>query len=174
MMFFPYGFETRIAHHDLGTYRYTVVWLDEDIAADLPFDGQPRLRIVGEVADVPIEGAWQPSRGRWYLMLGKPLLKAAGKGVGDEVEVRFRLAPPDDVVLPEALERALDADPQARSAFELQTIGKQRALAHRVGSAKGAATIARRVAEVLDALAGRDVPTLSRLRLVVPDPVANP
>ena len=174
MMFYPYGFETRIAHHDLGTYRYTVVWLDADIAAELPFEGQSRLRIAGEVAEVPIEGAWQPSRGRWYLMLGKPLLKAAGKGVGDAVEVRFRLAPPDDLVLPEALERALDADPQARAAFELQTLGKRRALAHRVGSAKGAATVARRVTEILDALAGGDVPSLSRLRLVVPDPVANP
>ena len=174
MDFFPYGFETRIAHHDLGIYRYTVVWLDDDIAAELPFNDQPRLRIAGEVADVPIEGAWQPSRGRWYLMLGKPLLKAAGKGVGDAVEVRFRLAPPDDLVLPEALERALASAPAARAAFELQTVGKQRALAHRVGSAKGPDTIAKRVTEIVDALAGREVPTLSRLRLVVPDPVANP
>lgn len=174
MDFFPYGFETRIAHYDLGTYRYTVVWLDDDIAAELPFGDHSRLRITGEVADVPIEGAWQPSRGRWFLMLSKPLLKATGKGVGDEVDVRFRLAPPDDLTLPEALQRALDADPEARAAFELQTLGKQRALAHRVGSAKGPGTIAKRVTEILDALAGRDVPTLSRLRLVAPDPVANP
>ena len=52
MDFFPYGFETRIAHHDLGAYRYTVVWLDEEIATELPFEGQPRLRIAGEVAEV--------------------------------------------------------------------------------------------------------------------------
>lgn len=174
MDFYPYVFETQIVHHDLGTYRYTVVWLDDDIAADLPFDAQPRLRIAGEVAEVPVEGAWQPCRGRWYLMLGKPLLKAAEKGVGDRVEVRFRVIPADDLTVPEALERALDADPAARAAFELQTIGKQRALAHRIGSAKGADTIAKRVGEVLDALSGKDVPTLSRLRLVAPDPVANP
>jgi hypothetical protein len=167
-MIFPYVFETRIVTHDLGTYRYTVVFLDPAIAAELPLDGSPRLRIVGEVADVPMEGAWQPSRGRWYLMLGKPLLKAAGKGVGDEVEVRFRLAPPD-VAMPEALERALVANPGARAVFEDQTVGKRRALAHRVGSAKGAETVARRVAEVLDALEGRDVPSLARLRLVVPE-----
>jgi len=168
-MIFPYVFETRVVTHDLGTYRYTVIFLDPALAAQLPFDESPRLRIVGEVADVPMEGAWQPSRGRWYLMLGKPLLKAAGKGVGDEVEVRFRLAPPDDVALPEALERALEANPVARAVFEDQTVGKRRALAHRVGSAKGADTVARRVAEVLGALEGLDVPTLARLRLVVPE-----
>jgi len=174
MDWYPYSFETQIVHHDLGTYRYTVVFLDDTIAAGLPFDSQPRMRISGELADQPMEGAWQPSRGRWYLMLGKPLLKAAGKGVGDRVEVRFRVEPLDLLDVPAALARALNADPAARAAFELQTIGKQRALAHRVGSAKGTDTIARRVIEVLDALAGKDVPALSRLRLVVPDPVGNP
>lgn len=173
-MFFPHAFETEIVHHDLGTYRYTVVWLDDDIAAELPFGDQPRLRITGELADTPMEGAWQPSRGRWYLMLGKPLLKAAGKGVGDWVEVRFRVEDADALDMPEALVRALDANPTAQAAFALQTIGKQRALCHRIASAKGATTVAKRVGEVLDALSGKDVPTLSRLRLVVPDPVANP
>ena len=170
---YPHSFETRIVHHDLGTYRYTVVFLDDDIAAALPFEDQPRLRITGEVDDQPMEGAWQPSRGRWYLMLGKPLLKAVGKGVGDEVEVRFRVAPADEVALPPALSRALDVTPGARDAFARQTIGKQRALCHRIASAKGTKTVARRVVEVLDALAGRDVPTLARLRLVV-GPVGNP
>ena len=174
MDFFPYAFETRIAHHDLGPYRYTVVWLDDDIAAGLPFGGQPRLRISAEVADIPLEGAWQPAHGRWYLMLGRAFMKAAGRRAGDEVEVRFRLAPPDGLSLPEALERALDADPAARAAFELQTIGKRRALAHRVGSAKGADTVARRVVEILDALAGRNVPTLARLKLAVPATVVKP
>lgn len=174
MDWYPHSFETQIVHHDLGTYRYTVVFLDDDIAAALPFQDHPRLRISGELADQPMTGAWQSSRGRWYLMLGKPLLKAAGKDVGDWVEVRFRVEPADELDMPEALSRALDADPGARAGFELQTIGKQRALCHRVASAKGADTVMRRVNEVLDALAGREVPTLARLRLVVPDPVAKP
>jgi len=167
-------FEAQIVHHDLGTYRCTVVFLDEDIAATLPFDAEPRLRISGELADQPMQGAWQPGRAHWYLMLGKPLLKAAGKGVGDWVGGRFRVEPPDSVDLPEALSRALEADPAARAAFEVQTVGKQRALCRRIAAEKGPETIARRVTEVLDALAGQDVPTLTRLRLAVPDPVANP
>lgn len=173
-MWFPHVFETQIVHHDLGTYRYTVVFLDDEIASVLPFAEQPRLRISAEVAEVPMSGAWQPSRGRWYLMLGKPLLKAAGKQVGDGVEVRFRLEEPDTLELPETLSRALDADPAIRSAFELQTIGKQRALAHRIASAKTTATAMKRIAEVVDALSGKPVPTLARLRLVVPDTVVNP
>lgn len=171
---YPHSFEAQIVHHDLGTYRYTVVFLDDDIAADLLFETQPRLRIIGELADQPMTGAWQPSRGRWYLMLGKPLLKAAEKGVGDWVEVRFRVEAADALELPEALDRALRSDPAAQAAFDAQTIGKKRALCHRVGSAKAGKTITRRVTEVMDALAGKDVPTLSRLRLTPPDTVANP
>ncbi len=173
-MWYPYTFEAQIVHHDLGTYRYTVVFLDDEIAASLPFHDQPRLRISGELADVPLKGAWQPSRGRWYLMLGKPLLKAANKGVGDTVEVRFRLEDPDILDMPAALSAALDAAPAQRAVFDLQTIGKQRALCHRVASARTGDTTIRRVAEVMDALSGRDVPGFSRLRLVIPEPVSIP
>lgn len=72
MSFFPYAFTGLIEHHDLGTYRYTVLWLPEEVAAELPFSDQSRLRISGELNDHPITGAWQPCRGRRYFMLENP------------------------------------------------------------------------------------------------------
>ncbi len=62
---YPHAFEGRIVHHDVGTYRYTVVFLPTEIAAALPLAEHPRLRFTGEIGDVPLSGAWQPVRGRW-------------------------------------------------------------------------------------------------------------
>ncbi len=74
-----------------------------------------------EVAEVPFSGAWQPVRGRWYLMLSKPLLRASGLSVGQTAEVRFRVEPQDAVEIPASLERALGADPSIKAAFEALT-----------------------------------------------------
>jgi hypothetical protein len=71
--YYSHAFEGRIEHHDVGTYRYTVVFLPRELALSLPLEEHPRLRVSGEVAEVPFSGAWQPVRGRWYLMLSKPL-----------------------------------------------------------------------------------------------------
>jgi hypothetical protein len=104
--YFPHAFTGPIEHHDLGTYRYTVLWLPEDIAAQLPLAEHPRLRISGELNDAPCQGAWQPSRGRWYLMLGKPLLKTTGLSVGCLAELRFRVEPQDELEVPTLLATA--------------------------------------------------------------------
>jgi hypothetical protein len=152
--FFPHEFTTRVTRHDVGTYRYTVVFLPEEIAVRLPLDRHPRLRVSGEVGEVPFSGAWQPVRGRWYLMLSKELLRDAGLGPGATATVRFRVEDQDAVEVPEALRLALEADLAARGAWEGMSAGKRRGLAHRVGSARTAATAARRVAEVLAALRG--------------------
>jgi hypothetical protein len=65
-MIYPFSFEGEVVHHDVGTYRYTVIFLPADIAGQLPFAEHPRLRVTGEVAEIPFSGAWQPVRGRWY------------------------------------------------------------------------------------------------------------
>jgi len=149
MFHFPYQFEAMIEPHDLGSYRYTVVFLADELVAQLPFDRHPRLRISGEINDYPMSGAWQPSRGRWYLMLSKPLLRATGLDIGFTAEIRFRLEPQDEVQLPPSLVQALGQDPAAEERFGALTPGKQRALAHRVMSAKTETTETRRVAEVM-------------------------
>lgn len=149
MTYFPFGFTGPIEHHDLGTYRYTVIWLPEEVAAELPLAEHPRMRISGELNEHPVTGAWQPSRGRWYLMLGKPVLRATGLSVDCLAELRFRLEPPDGVDVPALLARALEQDKRASERWEALTAGKRRALAHHVGSAKTGATAVKRVAQAV-------------------------
>lgn len=150
MSYFPHEFDAVVEHHDLGTMRYTVVFLADDIAAKLPFDQHPRLRISGEVDGHPFTGAWQPVKGRRYLMLGKPLLKASGLCVGAFATIRFRVEPQDQVEVSPALRQAIANHADATKRWAGLTPGKQRALAHSVLSARTAATAIRRVAQVID------------------------
>ncbi|MEM7738066.1 MAG: YdeI/OmpD-associated family protein [Deinococcota bacterium] len=152
MSFYPYTFTGFIEHHNLGTYRYTVIFLPKDLHADLPLDKYPRLRVSGEIAEQPFEGAWQPVRGRWYIMLSKKLLKDAAVGVGDDVEVRFEVVDQEAVDIPLELQQALSENSQAADAWEALTVGKRRGLTHRISSAKTAKTRTRRLQEVLEIL----------------------
>jgi hypothetical protein len=155
--FFPFRFEGPLTSHALGTMRYTVIWLPEQLHPDLPLARYPRLRISGELDDEPLTGAWQPSFGRWYLMLSKPLLKATGLFVGAIAELRFRVEPQDEVETPIPLHRALEQNAAANEAFEALTAGKKRALAHFVAGAKTAPTLSRRVAQCVCWLMRREV-----------------
>lgn len=151
---FPFAFEARVEAHDFGRFAYTVVYLPEAMRAALPFDRHPRLRVEGEIADHPFEGAWQPGQGRMFLMVPKAIQQEAGIGLGDEVEVRFRVADQDAVDVPVELRLGLAEDDAAEAAWRASTAGKRRGMAYHVASAKRATTRARRVAEVLEALRG--------------------
>jgi hypothetical protein len=155
-MYFPHAFTAEIVQHDVGSerYRYTVIFVPEEVKADLPLAEYPKLRISGEVDDHPIEAALTPVRGEHYILLSKKLLAAVGKGVGDEVELRFRIADQDAVEVPERLDAALARDAAMRALWQAATPGKQRALAYMVASAKRAATQDQRIEKVAAVLRG--------------------
>jgi len=155
-MYFPHSFTAEIVQHDVGSerYRYTVIFVPEELKAQLPLGEYPKLRISGEVDDHPIEAALTPVRGEHYILLSKKLLAAIGKGLGKEVELRFRIADQDAVEVPERLEAALARDAAMRALWQAATPGKQRALAYMVASAKRAATQEQRIAKVTAVLRG--------------------
>lgn len=152
------AFEGEIERFGVGKTRkvwYRVVFLPADIAASLPFGAYPRLRIEGEIADVPVAGAWIPAGdGRHYFIVGPRVLKDAGVDIGDRVEMRFGIADQNAVDVPPELQRALAANAAALQAWEALTPGKQRGWAHLVHGARTAPTRSRRIAEVVDALTG--------------------
>ena len=145
-------FEAPIEYHDFGRMGYAVVYMPEDIQVKMPFDQYPRLRVDAEVAEFPIDGAFQPGQGKYYLILSKRLLKRAGLTLGDIVNVNFRVADQNAVNLPNELDIALQGNPAAKTQWDTLTPGKQRGLAHRVSSARTTATKEKRVAEVLSTL----------------------
>lgn len=154
MSWFTHRFETTITRHNVGTMRYTVVLLDPTLHEQLPLREHPRLRVEADVGGVPVKGAWQPAKGIWYLMLPKAPLKAAGLGVGDLVEVAFRVVPQDDVDIPAELAARLARVKRLRATWDSYTAGTQRGLAHFIESAKRAETRAARLAQVEATLRG--------------------
>jgi hypothetical protein len=153
---FAYAFEGRITSHDVGPYRYSVVYLPQDLAEQLPFERGARLRIKGVIGSALFSGAWQPARGRWFLIVGKRLLRQSGYRLGDLAMVRFGLDDPESVAIPEALQVALAGAADVRTAWDQLSAGKRRALAHHVDSAKTEPTRAKRVAATLELLRSED------------------
>lgn len=149
---FGFEFAGRVASMVLGPWTYSVVYLPAEVAAMLPLDEFPRLRVRGEIGEFAFAGAWQPMGGKWYLKLSKEFLKKAECGVGDWVNVRFDIDDQAAVDLPEGLRVVLEGDAEFRAAWEALTPGKQRSWLLPVAQAKEAQTVAKRVAELRRAL----------------------
>ena len=156
MSYFDHAFEGQISLHGVGKSRvitYKVLFLPYTMERDLPFDRYPRLRVEGEIADVPVRGAWMPvGDGRRYFIVSPSVTEQSGCDVGDDVEMRFRIDDQDHVDVPPALKEAIRADEEAWEVWDELTAGKKRMYTFHVASAKTAPTEAKRVAEALDAL----------------------
>jgi hypothetical protein len=155
---YNHSFEGLIDRFAVGKIRklwYTVLFLPSVFENVLPFARYPRLRVNGEIADVPVNGAWMPTGdGRRYFIVSSKVMKGAEVGVGCEVEMRFEIADQNAVDVPDELGIALATNSAANAAWRSLTPGKQRGMTHRIHGAKTASTRARRVAEVIAELIG--------------------
>ncbi len=91
--------------------------------------------------------------GQFLISFNAETRKATHRGAGDEVEVRLDVDDAPRVVeVPGDLAAELAQDDVARAAWDKLSSSRQRAHAESITGAKAAATRARRVATVLDAL----------------------
>jgi hypothetical protein len=155
-MTYRFSFTGALRTHAIGrerTLTYRVLYLPADLMTVEPFVSTPRVRVVGELAEHPIRGAWQPGGpGVRFLMISPALCKDARIAVGDTVECRFDLDDPEAVVLDPELERAIAGSPTAAATWARLTAGRRRGYAAMVASARTGATRARRVRTVLESL----------------------
>lgn len=174
MSYFTHRFEGPVERFAVGRGKvlwYTVVFLPAALARELPLDRHPRLRVEAEVAECPVDGAWQPTGdGRHYLMLSRRLLRQLGVAVGDEVEVRFRIDDQDRADPPPELQSALNADPALRAKWAGITPGRRRGLCHHIASARGVDTRQRRLEAVMTALREHEGDLRTLLRRSRPRP----
>lgn len=156
MSYFTHGFTDKIALHGVGKSRvitYKVLFLPPHFETELPFETFPRLRVEGEIADVPVRGAWMPvGDGRRYFIISPQVKAQTGFDVGDEVEMRFRVDDQDYVEVPRSLELALTANNVASTHWDKLTPGKKRMFTNHVLSAKTAPTEQRRIDEAIAAI----------------------
>lgn len=154
MYFYTHRFESLIQEHSMGFNAkgeliYTVLFLPDQLTNDLPLAQNPRLRVEGEMHGIPFEGALQPARGKWYLLISRSFMKEQGLALGDAVEVSFNVGDPNHVKVPVELEEALNANSRALAVWEGLTAGKRRGYASHVSSAKQAATRKRRASKMI-------------------------
>ena len=156
MSYFTHDFVAEIALHGVGKSRvitYKVLFMPPHFETKLPFQTYPRLRVEGEIADVPVRGAWMPvGDGRRYFIVSPDIKANTGLDVGDEVEMRFRVDDQDYVDVPGALTAALSLDDAASTQWDKLTAGKKRMFTNHVFSAKTAPTEQRRVDEAMVAI----------------------
>lgn len=150
MLEYQFNYEAKIVSYQFGNFAYCVFLLPKKLEKKLPFDKYTRLRVTGEYAGQPFENAWQPARGRYFLIVSKKRLKLCGLKCGDKVWLQFDIANQEAVDIPPELEKAIRAKTKLEIAWNKLSAGKKRAFAYRVDSAKRRETRERRVDEVTD------------------------
>jgi hypothetical protein len=117
----------------------------------------PTRRVKGSVGGVPYRSSLMPVGGGAYrLGVHKATREAAGAAFGDTVTVTVEPdEEPREVVVPDELRAALDADPVANAAWERLAPSHRREHANAVADAKKPETRARRVEKTLEALRAR-------------------
>ena len=132
---------------------YRVLYLPDELERTLSFGRGNKLRFVGELEGVPMQGAWQHAPGRGhYTMLSPHLLKDVSRDVGDEVRLAFNVVADDVVVLPDDLAAALDAKPRLLAKWNALTPGQRRAQLAPLDAARTPTTRRARLEALLAAL----------------------
>ena len=113
--------------------------------------GGVRARVKGTLNGVEFRSNLMRYGGVGWLGVHKATREAAGIAPGDPVTVEFELDDaPREVEVPEALQRALDADPEAKAKFDALAFTHRKEYAQWVAEAKKDETRDRHVAETID------------------------
>ena len=154
MSYYGYIFDAPVERLPIGNgpkiLHYNVIILPDHLIQSLPFGMFPKLRVIGEIADHPVRGAWNPvADGRKYFILSQKFLDSAGLNVGDMTEMRFNIDNQDHVDVPIELETLLASNAEASQIWSNLTPGKKRFYYYQISSAKQQATRQKRLQTVL-------------------------
>ena len=154
MSYYDYAFEAPIERLPIGNGKkvlhYTVIILPESLVATLPFEDYPKLRVIGELADHPVRGAWNPiADGRKYFILSQKFLQKAELAVGTLAEMRFNIDDQDFIEIPVELDAELEANDTFHSVWDSLSSGKKRFYCYQIASAKQQSTRDNRLKSVV-------------------------
>jgi hypothetical protein len=125
---------------------------------EVPFDvkeryGKARAPVVVRVNGVELRTTVAVYGGSYYVGFRKEIRERAGIGPGDTVTVEIEVDErPRDVEVPPQLESALDADPEAKAAFDALSFTHRREYAEWIAGAKRDETRDRRVSRAVEML----------------------
>jgi hypothetical protein len=149
---YPFHFDAKVQLFAFEKFSMSGVYLPKKLEPKLPLKATPRLRISGEINGIRFEGALQPTKRGWYLMVSRRLLKICESGVGEKVRVEFDIADQNAVEVPDDLRMALDADDEMAAKWNALTPGKRRSRAYLISTAKRPETREQRIEQLFDFL----------------------
>ena len=157
MSYYNFVFEAQIERLAIGNgqkvLNYSVIILPDDYVSELPFSEYPKLRVIGDVGEHPIRGAWNPiSDGRKYFILSSKFLKTAGLTIGDNTEMRFNIDDQDFVDVPDELAKQPSLNAPLNNHWMTLSSGKKRFFCHQIASAKQQTTRDKRLQSVISQL----------------------
>lgn len=163
MSYYEFEYEAPIERLPIGNGQkilyYQVVILPDDLCRLLPFDIYPKLRIIGEIGDHPVRGAWNPiADGRKYFILSKTFLQQAELQVGDMTEIRFNIDDQNYVEVPDEITNIVTTDLKFAEKWDNLTAGKKRFYCHQIATAKQQSTRDKRVSHLINELLAEDLP----------------
>lgn len=128
---------------------------DEQVA--IVGEGAKRFPVLASVNGYEWRTSVARMRGEFLVGLSREVREGAGVQAGDSVTLSLALdTAPREVEVPEALAQALDADPEAKVAFDRLAYTHRKEFARWVAEAKRDETRDRRVAQTLEMVrAGR-------------------
>jgi hypothetical protein len=146
-------FTGRVETLEWGKSTYTIIRLPDDVGDRLAALGARRVE--GEINEFPVNLAptRSPAIRETFLWAGKSLLARIGIEPGDEVDVRLRKAPDDEVDTPDDLAIAL-REAGATHLWDALTPGKRRGLLYQIDTAKTQGTRDKRIAKLIAEIGG--------------------
>lgn len=147
-------FEGRVEPMIWGKATYRILRLPSHVTDRLRSLGAKRVE--GEINEHPVNMALSraPVVDGVFLWAGASVLDRIGIAPGEQLDIRLRPAPDDQVDTPDDVVLAIMAEGISAS-WEALTPGKRRGLLYQIRTAKTANTRAKRIAALADALIGR-------------------
>lgn len=125
----------------------------------IPFDveavfGKKRVKVAALIGGEPYRGSLVRMGGECHILgIRKDIRLKIGKDVGDEIEISLEEdREPRVVTVPEDLQAALEAEPQALAAFQRLAYSHQKEYVGYIDEAKRPETRQRRVAQTVSKL----------------------
>ena len=136
---------------ELGGKTATGMQIPAEIVAALGAGKRPAVRVT--ISGYTYRSTVAPMGGVFMLPVSAEVRQAAGVAAGDEVEVEVELdTAPREVAVPPDFQAALDADPDAKSAFERLSYSNKRQHTLSIEGAKTPETRRRRIEKAIDTL----------------------
>ena len=141
-------FRIRLEKHEKSEATFILIPFDVEVVF-----GAKRVPVRGRINEAEFRSTIVRMGGRYMLVVNKQLREAANAEAGDSVSVEIERDTEPRIIRPtEDLNKALDANPEAKESWEKLSYTHKKEFVLVIEEAKKAETRARRIEKIIDEL----------------------